>query len=631
MKKGGTHLYYYLNLIINQNLKNMKIRTLLFGFASLFMSAALVAQEDVMVIEGGMTAGGILETTINNDVTDGVRNNPNRIYELKRGQFYFMHAGINVDNPGGTLTIRAEEGDGPKPIIVRLPLNEVPVTGNVIKGSLVFQGIHFQLMQTDGAFAGDWEGHWRLSVDGSRLVVEDCFFEFCDGVLFNTDGIENGQTMIFRNNYFRDFHQGSQWWAGRVVNCKVPVDTLIYENNTTTGAGLTVLGQECMFEYAMINHNTFINNTKYPFLDQYWKECYFANNLFVNANWVGEDRENVATGGQDPDALLHGLVGLDTITTNIWINSKFYANPSDSTGLRDDVDEISDYIWYAADNVCVASATLDNYYNGTVDGVFDDAPASYLTWSGLGSGPWKVVNVPGIFMNERTEALIADWDNIKAENNHVYEMTAEAMGFGTDPLPQAAADVYIVWNQAQWGVPDVTAPNLGPTYFGDYDPTTIPGVETEDGAGITKISDLIEDFSYDADIVSNIDGLPIGALHWDDIAFDSEALTALVKQGYEGTIGIEERYASASRFELKNYPNPFRSNTTICFNLPNDSYVELSVYDVSGKLVRKLVAENRSAGENRVHFTPEFASSGTYFYKLTTDFGTETRKMMLMK
>ncbi len=52
---------------------------------------------------------------------------------------------------------------------------------------------------------------------------------------FHTDGVENGQVTIFRNNYFRDFHDGQQWWAGRVIDCKVPVDTLIFENNTTTG------------------------------------------------------------------------------------------------------------------------------------------------------------------------------------------------------------------------------------------------------------------------------------------------------------------------------------------------------------------------------------------------------------
>ncbi len=224
-------------------------------------------------------------------------------------------------------------------------------------------------------------------------------FEMGLGVLFATDGVENGQVSIFRNNYFRDFHDGQQWWAGRVINCKVPVDTLIFENNTSTGCGLTVLGQECMMAFGFINHNTFINNTKYPFLNQYWKEVYYTNNLFVNANWVGEDRENVCTGGTDPDTNTHGLVGLDTITVHQWVDAK-YLN-ADSTALTSDVDEISDYTWYAADNVCVSSNTLDAYYHGTPDDGIDGAPASYLNWGGLGNGPWKVVNVPGIFMNSR--------------------------------------------------------------------------------------------------------------------------------------------------------------------------------------------------------------------------------------
>ena len=47
-------------------------------------------------------------------------------------------------------------------------------------------------------------------------------------------------------------------------------------------------------------------------------------------------------------------------------------------------------------------------------------------------------------------------------------------------------------------------------YFGDVNPQTVPGIEVEDGTGFTKISDLIEDFSYNADIRSTIDGKP----HW---------------------------------------------------------------------------------------------------------------------
>ncbi len=176
-------------------------------------------------------------------------------------------------------------------------------------------------MQTDGSDGGSYWSLFSVSGNGSKLLVEDCFFEMGFGVLFATDGVENGQVDIFRNNYFRDFHDGQQWWAGRVINCKVPVDTMIYENNTSTGAGLTILGQECMMAFGFINHNTFINNTKYPILNQYWKECYYTNNLFVNANWVGEDHENVATGGQDPEAAL--LHGLDTITVHQWLDKKY--------------------------------------------------------------------------------------------------------------------------------------------------------------------------------------------------------------------------------------------------------------------------------------------------------------------
>ncbi len=57
--------------------------------------------------------------------------------------------------------------------------------------------------------------------------------------------------------------------------------------------------------------------------------------------------------------------------------------------------------------------------------------------------------------------------------------------------------------------------------FGDLDPSTLPGAETEDGDGITKISDFIEDFSYTAAITSTIDGRSLGALHWVDGALDN--------------------------------------------------------------------------------------------------------------
>jgi hypothetical protein len=553
----------------------MKNRILLIGVSCLTMFASLSGQ-DVKVLEGGPENGGIIENTINLECVGGV----NKIYELKRGQVYFMHAPINVDNWGGSLTIRAEAGTGPKPVILRKPLNEIAVGSNVIKGSFALQGIQMPWLQSDGSDGGSYWGLFSINGNNSKLLVEDCMFEMGLGVLFATEGVEHGQVSIFRNNYFRDFHDGQQWWAGRVINCKVPVDTLIFENNTSTGCGLTILGQECMMAFGFINHNTFINNTKYPILNQYWKEVYYTNNLFVNANWVGED-VNVVLGGSDPHSEFHGLVGVDTIKIYVWMDGK-YLN-ADSTGLTPDIDSISDYVWYAADNVCVSSNTLDAYYHGAPNDGIEDAPASYLTWIGPDPGPWKVENVPGMFMNERTAKMIADHNNIKAENNIVYEFPAEDMGFGTDPLPQAAADVYIEWNRSKWSVPGVTPPDIAITHFGDYDPNTIPGVESEDSpTGITRISDMIEDFSYTKSLPSHIDGKPIGALHWFDLDYYPDVSLQAVKDAYHGFLYSGVKPADTESLFV--YPNPARS----VLNVKNGKNADITIINLDGLVVKSV-------------------------------------------
>jgi hypothetical protein len=605
----------------------MKCKTLLFAFAGLLAAGSLIAQ-DPIVIDGGLANAGLLETTINGDTnTDGTRKNPDQVYELQAGQFYIQQAPINVNNPDGTIIIRGQEG-GTKPVWVKTAKEEVDVGANQIASSLTMQNIHYQNMQTDNR-ALPWSA-FNITADSAHLLVEDCVVEFCNGIIWNMNNVSAGAELVIRDSYFRDLMDFRQWWGSRVAQCKVPVDNFVFENNTVTGGGLTILGQECLFEYAFINHNTFVNNHKYPFLNQYWKECYFTNNLFVNANMVGEDMENVATGGQDPDALMHGISGVDTITLNIWVQGKFLNE--DSTVLDPSL-ALDQIIYYAADNVVTYSTTLDEYYNGNVDGIFPGvAPASYLDWGGMGTGPWEVVNVPGIWSNSRTQALIADHSNIVDENNHIYDIALVDLGLGTDPLPQAAADTFVKWNRNQWGVPDVTT--IGDAgravyAFGDYDPTTIPGEETEDGAGVTKISDFIEDFSYTMSLVSQSDGLRVGALHWNDETYDGAASLAAVKAAYDAATAVED--VISRDFGLRNYPNPFNSNTMISFNLEKASHVNLSVFDISGRRVQVLLDENRLAGLNEVQFAPENASSNIYFIRLTTEDHTVTKKMMMLK
>ncbi|OGC90367.1 MAG: hypothetical protein A2W25_02100 [candidate division Zixibacteria bacterium RBG_16_53_22] len=91
-------------------------------------------------------------------------------------------------------------------------------------------------------------------------------------------------------------------------------------------------------------------------------------------------------------------------------------------------------------------------------------------------------------------------------------------------------------------------------------------------------------------------------------------------------------------FELaQNYPNPFNSRTAISFTLSAPAEVELSVYDIAGCQVARLLQGNSNAGSHTAmwdsrDFSGQNVSSGVYFYRLRIDGSAgEARKMLLLK
>ena len=85
-------------------------------------------------------------------------------------------------------------------------------------------------------------------------------------------------------------------------------------------------------------------------------------------------------------------------------------------------------------------------------------------------------------------------------------------------------------------------------------------------------------------------------------------------------------------FDLsQNYPNPFNPSTTINFDLPTDGKVSVKLFDMSGKEIAVLVNEVKTAGYYSVNFNASSLSSGVYFYNITADNFTATKKMMLVK
>ncbi len=91
------------------------------------------------------------------------------------------------------------------------------------------------------------------------------------------------------------------------------------------------------------------------------------------------------------------------------------------------------------------------------------------------------------------------------------------------------------------------------------------------------------------------------------------------------------------RFALsQNYPNPFNLSTTILFSLPSRSHVVITIYNVLGQRVTRLVNEVKPAGSYHVDWDGkdqhgQTVASGVYLYELKAGEYVDARKMLLLK
>jgi hypothetical protein len=82
----------------------------------------------------------------------------------------------------------------------------------------------------------------------------------------------------------------------------------------------------------------------------------------------------------------------------------------------------------------------------------------------------------------------------------------------------------------------------------------------------------------------------------------------------------------------QNYPNPFNMSTNIEYSLTKQSRVYLSVYDILGHEIDVLVNQPQSSGHYRICWHADNSiASGVYYYRLQTDYGTLSKRMVLTK
>ena len=102
------------------------------------------------------------------------------------------------------------------------------------------------------------------------------------------------------------------------------------------------------------------------------------------------------------------------------------------------------------------------------------------------------------------------------------------------------------------------------------------------------------------------------------------------------SIGSEE-LINPKTFALKqNYPNPFNPSTMIRFEIFEQASVELTVFDINGRFVRKLLKGRLNSGAYNIEWNGKdsqgmLVSGGVYFYSINVNGRTLIKKMSLIK
>ena len=179
-----------------------------------------------------------------------------------------------------------------------------------------------------------------------------------------------------------------------------------------------------------------------------------------------------------------------------------------------------------------------------------------------------------------------------------------------------------------WVLPDnITYNGEGifwvPTYFGP-----VIGIETS-GQIVYELNFDFNLFGENTSVIQYNDSLYLGTLH----------------DSFIGVIPLPEELLSnrnvpqlvASEYQLnQNFPNPFNPITTVRYELPEDSFVDVTVYDMLGNAVNNLVNTYQSSGYKSIQWDAtnnqgEPVSAGVYLYKIQAGDFVDTKKMILLK
>lgn len=559
-------------------------------------------------------ANSLIDAIASDTTESGERANPDRVYLLKRGEFYPLDRKYTApsDHP---LTIIGEDGplvggeaeDGALPQIYGTTNTDGESTNAkffTLTNNTSFKNLGF----CTAADNGD-QGYQYFVVAAADIQVsfDKCLFEHTSWNFVNGTKADSAKVR-FENSYFVNMNGHPCRRNGGVYdNVKNNTQEIYVENCThVMASGMMYKFRNYPVSHAYFNHNTFVNcvGNIFPTFG-YQVNWVVTNNLFVNSNCqayypgldVAEtDQDSLPTGiinvnqleGMDtwypdgfPEADRKILVDRNAVYWDSRLDQIINDLKEDDGGLNKE--------WYSQ-MITMNSRTQD---------MFDDDENYPLLYE----GNWIEGEEPGFFdmddqvpniitfckatVFEESNAVLPKW---RASGNEITEDNKENMVFPDWPL------------------------NCNLQYSN----------QTLKSAGLS--------------------GFPVGDLNWfdylmptwkDQAQAEHAAIIDALDSGTEPiaqnvTIPTGVAPVFEADFNLKNYPNPCMYQTVISYRIPTSGDVALRIHDIQGKLVKTVVEQYQSVGNYKVDFYVNDLNPGTYLYSLSLN-GTQKTKKMIVK
>ena len=153
---------------------------------------------------------------------------------------------------------------------------------------------------------------------------------------------------------------------------------------------------------------------------------------------------------------------------------------------------------------------------------------------------------------------------------------------------------------------------------------------------VITLESLFEDISLPIEYIV-LDSIPFAISRLPDgQSWHYSNTRTLGSSNYQSNGNLSEQFVPELFILYQNYPNPFNPMTKIVYDLPNDEWVNVVIYDVKGRKIRSLVNQNQKLGRYEIRWDGrndfgEKVSAGLFVYSIQAGIFHSTKKMLLLK